>query len=63
MKKEKLIKVEYLERAGKWGIVGQITGKVYYSSSRFDCCWWLGQKENREYYERVEREESTQREK
>ena len=56
MKNEKILKVEHLERFGKWGIIGKVTGKIYYISSKFDCSWWLSQKENKDYYEKIEKE-------
>ena len=39
--KSNLVKVEFVERSGKWGIVGEQSGNVYYDGTRFDCCWAL----------------------
>lgn len=52
----KLIKIEKMNNGKDYGYVGQLTGTVYYSGTRFSCTWWQAQDDNRGMMELQEKE-------
>lgn len=55
----KHIKLEKMNNGKDYGYVGQLTGTVYYSGTRFSCTWWQAQRngecDNRAWMETEEK--------